>query len=117
MTGLPCPAWCVTDHSQEDIDDLTAHMGADIRVPVMAYGGGDSPDQAVSVSLTAVDNANGSRGPVGVWLEAGGEELSPENAVTFAVAILNAAAAATGGRLDRLVSAELDRLCNGGEAA
>jgi hypothetical protein len=106
VTRLPCPSWCVVNHDLEEADrepwnDIYGHRGVDVYVPAMAPDGGDDPDRIFVVGLTAVDDSDGSRSPVGVWLEAGGTELSPERAVQFATAILNAALAA-GGQLDQL---------------
>ncbi len=117
MSPLPCPPWCVADHAQElarslelaqaegfdPFEGAREHRSAEARVSVMAYGGGDS-DRTVSVSVTATDDlADGTRTEVGVWLEAGGEVLSPGQAIEYAAAILKAANTASGGALDRML--------------
>lgn len=113
MTRLPCPEWCVTLHSEDIPGEIVIHGSANHPVPVKGPDGADHPNMVVYACVCQVEGED-----PGVFISAPGEDLSPDNAVTFAVAILNAAAVAAGGRLDSLISAELDRLVNGrGEAA
>ncbi len=107
MSTLPCPKWCVVDHASVDRFDesIQQHMSEDTNIPVTGWGGVDSPDRTVSVCLSVTDDLEtGQRGAALVWISGGdGEELSPDNAMCLAAAILKAANTASGGALDRML--------------